>query len=416
MKFLSLLFIAILLFQISLLAQSGWVQQTSGTTENLNSVFFINENVGWAAGENGIIINTTDGGANWNPQNSNTTDDLYSVKFIDEDNGWIIKGHWSFPAPGMLRTSTGGQSWNTISTPGPSYFLTTDIGWSWLGQGIVLKTTDGGISWDTISTGLPQYILDRFYFSNENIGFMNLAGGVMQVFNKFYRTTDGGYNWNNLGWNTDEVWVEYCFVGDSLGWASKFSGEILKTEDAGENWFGQYYGGNLKEVFFINHYKGWVLRWDSYSTVDSILYTTDGGENWITQSVESSVLKSIYFIDEYNGWIVGDSGVVFHTTTGGVVSVEGETNSIPNNFNLTQNYPNPFNPSTKIKYSIPQTSNVLIKVFDILSNEIETLVNDEKQTGTYELTWNATNLPSGVYFYRLKAGDFVETKKMVLLR
>jgi hypothetical protein len=87
-----------------------------------------------------------------------------------------------------------------------------------------------------------------------------------------------------------------------------------------------------------------------------------------------------------------------------------------NDYQLNQNYPNPFNPSTKIKYSITQPSNVVIKVFDILGNEIEILVNEEKQTGTYELTWNAEGLPSGVYFYRLQAGSFVETKKMILLK
>jgi hypothetical protein len=83
---------------------------------------------------------------------------------------------------------------------------------------------------------------------------------------------------------------------------------------------------------------------------------------------------------------------------------------------MEQNYPNPFNPSTKIKYSVPQSSNVVIKIFDVLGNEIETLVNEEKSTGTYELTWYATNLPSGVYFYQLNAGSFVETKKMLLLK
>ena len=85
-------------------------------------------------------------------------------------------------------------------------------------------------------------------------------------------------------------------------------------------------------------------------------------------------------------------------------------------FNLDQNYPNPFNPSTKIKYSVTQSSNVVIKVFDVLGNEIETLVSEEKTAGTYELTWNAANLPSGVYFYQLSAGDYLETKKMVLIR
>ena len=80
------------------------------------------------------------------------------------------------------------------------------------------------------------------------------------------------------------------------------------------------------------------------------------------------------------------------------------------------NYPNPFNPTTTIKYSIPKTYNVLIKVFDVLGNEIETLINEEKPVGTYELNWNAANLPSGVYFYRLQAGDFVQTRKMILLK
>ena len=85
-------------------------------------------------------------------------------------------------------------------------------------------------------------------------------------------------------------------------------------------------------------------------------------------------------------------------------------------YHLSNNFPNPFNPSTKIKYAIPQTSNVIVKVFDILGNEIETLVNEEKPSGTYEITWNAEGLPSGVYFYQLKAGSIVETKKMILLK
>ncbi len=90
--------------------------------------------------------------------------------------------------------------------------------------------------------------------------------------------------------------------------------------------------------------------------------------------------------------------------------------SLPHSYSLDQNYPNAFNPSTKIKYSIPQSSNIIIKVFDILRNDIKTLVNEEKQTGTYELTWYAGQLPSGVYFYQRKSGDYSETKKMLLLK
>jgi hypothetical protein len=88
----------------------------------------------------------------------------------------------------------------------------------------------------------------------------------------------------------------------------------------------------------------------------------------------------------------------------------------PLEFSLEQNYPNPFNPSTTIKYSVPQSAQVQIKVFDVLGNEIETLLNEEKQTGVYKLTWNAEQLPSGVYFYTLKAGPFTQTKKMILMK
>ncbi len=88
----------------------------------------------------------------------------------------------------------------------------------------------------------------------------------------------------------------------------------------------------------------------------------------------------------------------------------------PSDYSLQQNFPNPFNSTSVIRYSVPQSSSVVIKVFDILGNEIEILVNEEKQTGTYEITWYAENLPSGIYFYRLQAGSFVETKKMVLMK
>ncbi len=99
----------------------------------------------------------------------------------------------------------------------------------------------------------------------------------------------------------------------------------------------------------------------------------------------------------------------------GVVGVEDEI-TLPTEFALEQNYPNPFNPSTTFRYSIPAQSKVVIKVYDILGNEIATLMDEEKSIGTYELTWNAENLPSGVYFYQLRSGSFVETKKMLLLK
>ena len=109
------------------------------------------------------------------------------------------------------------------------------------------------------------------------------------------------------------------------------------------------------------------------------------------------------------------------------VGLDQESEKFPNEFILYQNYPNPFNPSTKIKFTLTPSLSLgervsegrvraVLKVYDVLGNEIATLVNEELKVGEYEVEFNATNLPSGIYFYELKAGSFIQTKKMVLLR
>ena len=109
-----------------------------------------------------------------------------------------------------------------------------------------------------------------------------------------------------------------------------------------------------------------------------------------------------------------------------VTVVDPSSNNLPNGFGLGQNYPNPFNPSTTINFSIPSSSFVTLMIYDVLGNEVATLVNEEKPKGSFEVKFSTSggsssgsevfNLPSGIYFYRLQAGSFVETKKMILLK
>ena len=119
----------------------------------------------------------------------------------------------------------------------------------------------------------------------------------------------------------------------------------------------------------------------------------------------------------YSGYSItahpGDTDVNFNFT---ITDVGRGQSNVPNTFSLSQNFPNPFNPSTTIKYRVKETSKVQLKVFNILGNEVETLVSGLKPAGNYEVTWNAVNLPSGIYFYQLRAGSFTDTKKMVLLK
>ncbi len=111
-----------------------------------------------------------------------------------------------------------------------------------------------------------------------------------------------------------------------------------------------------------------------------------------------------------------DIGAIESPYPRNIVGVKDNSIELPVNYSLQQNYPNPFNPTTTIKYSIPKLSFVTIKIYDVLGSEVAALVNEEKAVGTYELSWNAANLPSGVYFYRLQSGNFMQTRKMILLR
>jgi hypothetical protein len=156
----------------------------------------------------------------------------------------------------------------------------------------------------------------------------------------------------------------------------------------------------------------WYSR---YASADAFLVSAPN--NYLTHD-EFTVDKEVWLKPEdvANGFdtVVEEAIAWIDSLTVGIEEQISEAN--PSTYHLSQNYPNPFNPVTTIKYQIPELSFVALKVYDVLGNEVAILVNEEKPIGTYELTWNAENLSSGVYFYKLQAGSFVETKKMLLLK
>ena len=168
------------------------------------------------------------------------------------------------------------------------------------------------------------------------------------------------------------------------------------------------------------------LVWYQYGRINNVWPWPWGHEGGWTLGTRTAMLFQqyenwgvIYFMNMYYGGTHFAHLFILNTlcdyAQGIITGVEEKSGPVAE-FYLEQNYPNPFNPSTKIKYSVPQTANVLIKVYDVLGNEIETLINEEKHTGTYEITWHPKNLPSGIYFYRMNVGNFVETKKMLLIK
>jgi len=149
-----------------------------------------------------------------------------------------------------------------------------------------------------------------------------------------------------------------------------------------------------------------------------ILKTTDGGVSWVRQNIiASSDLLDIHFINENTGVVAGFYGTILRTTTAGEpIGINKIGSEFPVNYTLSQNYPNPFNPVTNIKFDLPKESFVKLIVYDILGRELESIVNEDLVEGVYEVSWDASNYSSGIYIYKLEVEDFVESKKMVLIK
>ncbi|MBM4162777.1 MAG: T9SS type A sorting domain-containing protein [Ignavibacteria bacterium] len=206
------------------------------------------------------------------------------------------------------------------------------------------------------------------------------------------------------------------FVDEARGWLVPDYGEICRTTDGGTTWRPQVSGttANLNAVRFSDGQKGWVV-----GEQGTILHTTDGGEKWMQQS--SGIIDDLYAISSSNplgAWTVGRSGLILKTFDGGgeaptSVKVSDES---PVEFALHQSFPNPFNPTTTIEFGLPRETHVELKVYTALGQEVATLASERLPAGKHTMQWDATGAPSGVYFCRMRAGSFVETRKLVLLR
>lgn len=212
----------------------------------------------------------------------------------------------------------------------------------------------------------------------------------------------------------DIVTIKYNSSGDSV-WIKRFNGEasgfdegIQVTVDAGGNSYVAGYSSGTTTAF-------------DFTTVK---YTETGAEEWVAKytnssSAGSSEETSGIFIDEHsNIYITGMSALDYATVKyiQSPTSVDDKNFQFPDEFSLYQNYPNPFNPNTVISWQSPVGSWQTLRVYDVLGNEVATLADEYKPAGSYEVEWDATDLSSGIYFYKLQAGDFIATKKMILIK
>ena len=424
-----------------------YLDQYNGGT--IKSVYFANEYFGWAVGEgNTGLYLTTDGGENW----IKGGDRYSSVIFIDQYNGWATKDNYE---GGIYKSTNGGISWIEKNSIRSSSVFFSDInnGWAVGKGGSILKSTDGGESWATKNSGTTND-LNCVKFYDSNVGMCVGNEGIVLL------STDGGESWHTQNSGTTKKLNEIKFTNSSSAWVVGANGMILNTTDLGYNWTS--YDGvtedELTSISFTNENTGWFagkngtmfkyqndlvpvelisftanvdddlvqLNWRTGTEVNNYGFEIEkcnNAEKWINIGFveghgNSSLPNSYSYLDRN---VVGESKIKYRLKQLDFdgkyeYSNEVEVEIVPVEFVLNQNFPNPFNPVTKITYQIPKESKVVLKVYDILGAEVASLVDETKEAGYYEIELNGINLPSGTYIYRMTAGNFVEAKKMVLMK
>ncbi len=448
----------------------NWTQLDLSTSSNLNKIEFINGTTGWIVGSGGLILKTTNAGITWNAQSSGTSYTLYSASFVSENEGWISGDNGI-----ILHTSNGGSLWQIQNSSYSAPIMAIDFLDSQNGLaaasgdiGAILRTANGGATWQLISTSAP-YFLFNVDFVSENVAY------AVGMFGAIVKSLNGGLSWFLIPDPPPHDWLYGLdFLDEQNGWIVGFDGKVIHTTDGGNSWDVQTSGvmSEFHSVSFINESNGWAAGLDfengghgviiNYSVqnvpVELVNFSANivGKKvelNWQTVSEKNNKGFEIERKDaggkgQYNLWKkigfvegTGTSSKLHSYKFSDDPDVKGTKTiyqyrlkqidldgsfrysetivaeiSIPSEFTLEQNYPNPFNPSTTIKYSIPKSSNVTLKIFDVLGREIETLVNEAKKAGTYEAVFDASEFASGIYFYKLQAGSFIETKEMLLLK
>jgi hypothetical protein len=300
------------------------------------------------------------------------------------------------------------NGWETLNNSAVNNANITAIGVSHMNNPNVVYygTQDGQIyRLDNANTGDPNSVdiwtgkgLPNGFVNNIAVDKTN-SNNAIAVFTNYniislFYTSDGGNNWTPIAGNLEEN-PDGSGNGPSVRWASimNHNGQIY------------YLVATSTGVYSTTSLNGMNTQWSAEAV-----------------SVVGNIVCTMILTRDTDGFIaVGSHGNGLFTASTGITSVNDQTGTLPASFTLDQNYPNPFNPTTKIKFSVPDTGTksaelLQLRVYDISGSEVATLVNENRSPGVYEVEFNAGGLTSGVYFYRLETGGFAETKKMILLK
>lgn len=397
------------------------------------------------------IFYSNDDGVNWDLKNAGLS--TISVRSLVTNGNMIFAGTYGY---GVFLSTNNGASWNEVDTNLTNRYINVlGIAGKNLLAGTlngIFHSTDNGVTWVKASMGV-SYTQGYGFISNGSIVYAGTNAGIYRstdsgktwiqpptgpsafnfavqdgdifagTYGGIYVSTDSGNNWNHTS-VTNGIVASMVVNGNGLYAGFGDGSGVYVTFDNGLNWEQVVSGLTNTYVTSLAATEGILFASAAGGSTAKagVFVSSDNGENWSNINAGMPDIPISYAM--VNDLVVFDASLFAATEYGVwrrplsevITSVEPRGTNIPNHFYLQQNYPNPFNPSTTIEYNIPKAELLTIKVYNVLGQEIKILFNEEKPAGSYQIKFDGSNLASGIYFYRIQAGDFSQIKKMVLMK
>jgi hypothetical protein len=399
---------------------TSWnVRNTGLTNTSINYLLLSGSNL-FAASQGGGVSISTNNGASWTTLNAGLTN---TIVYVLATNGSDL---YAGTYGGVFRSTNSGSSWVAVNTGLTSTMI---LSFAVRGGSLYAGTSNGGIfvssnsgaSWSALNTGLPSLSIYDFAVSGTTL--------IAATYNGVSVLTNGASRWITVSSGlSNTAMSSFCISGTTLYAGTSGTGvwkrplwEITDVPPAPTpaSPLDTARGIPVNATLSWGALPGPITYAVEVSTTPTFATTvlSDSNLTATARTIGALSLGTTYYwrVKAKNelGWGAFSTTRRFTTTV--TSSVENLRSMLPKEFELGQNYPNPFNPSTVIRFAIPQAVHVQLEVFDILGRSVATLVSDNLEAGSYFVPWSATN-PSGLYFYRLEAGTFTDTKRMTLLK
>ena len=355
---------------------------------------------------------------------------------IDASNDNFIFGSWQ--GLNMMKSTNRGNNWFQVTPPfGGNVAFIAPYKTSWVngniiygGKDKIYKSNNGGSVWtatnngNLLDGGLPALAMEISYQRSEKVYVATAPYSTLR--GHIFRTTNGGDSWVNITQSLPDRFFSDIAVdpnNDSEVYVTLYgfgSGHVFKSTNSGDSW--DDISGDLPDVPTVSVIVDPNYSEHVYVGNDLGVYvSTNGGGTWdnFSEGLPTAVIAmdlNITLADNVIRVATHGNGAYERKLLSTLINGTEPNPIVAKMFKLAQNYPNPFNPSTTISWEIPADGFVSLKVYDLLGNLVATLINENKPAGPYGTKFNASQLASGIYFYKLETRDFSQTKKMILLK